>query len=128
MREPLLWVLHLGYAFVPLGALVLAAARAVPALATNAAAQHLWMAGAIGMMTLAVMTRVIRSHSRRTLSAGPGTTALYLALLTAVAARLASGFWPAAGPQLHILAGAAWIAAFGGFTALYGPMLWRRHS
>ena len=127
VREPLLWVLHLGYAFVPLGALALAAARITPALATNAAAQHLWMAGAIGLMTLAVMTRATRGHSKRELSAGPGTAALYLALLTAVAARVASGPWPAAGLQLHMLAGAAWIVAFGGFTLLYGPMLWRRH-
>lgn len=128
LREPLLWVLHLGYAFVPLGALAMAAARIMPALATNAAAQHLWMAGAIGMMTLAVMTRATRGHTGRELSAGPDTAALYVALLVAVIARLASGMWLPAGHALHVVAGLAWIAAFGGFTLLYGRMMWQRRA
>ena len=127
-REPLLWVLHLGYAFVPLGALALAAARIVPALATNAAAQHLWMAGAIGMMTLAVMTRATRGHTGRDLSVGAETAVLYIALLVAILARLASGAWLSAAPTLHVVAGLAWIMAFGGFTLLYGRMMWQRRN
>lgn len=128
LREPLLWVLHLGYAFVPLGALAMAAARAMPALAADAAAQHLWTAGAIGMMTLAVMTRATRGHTGRDLSAGPETAALYLALLVAIVARLASGVWLEAAHGLHVLAGLAWIGAFGGFTVIYGRMMWQRRG
>lgn len=84
-----------------------------------AAAQHLWMAGAIGAMTLAVMTRATLGHTGRPLVAGRGTLVIYLALFMAVAARLGDGIVPGA---TH-LSGLLWIAAFGGFAAVYGPML-----
>lgn len=125
VAEPLVWVLHLGYAFVPLGALALAAARFAPAFATNAAGQHVWMAGGLAMMTLAVMTRATRGHTGHELSADRPTTALYLALLLAVILRAASGLAPQWSTTLHTLAGLGWIVAFGGFCVVYGPMLLR---
>ncbi|MDE2410738.1 MAG: NnrS family protein [Sphingomonadales bacterium] len=128
LAEPLVWVLHLGYAFVPLGALALAMAQFVPVIGVNATGQHLWMAGAIGMMTLAVMTRATRGHTGRELAADRMTTALYLALLCAVLLRAASGFAPEHGTALHALAGLAWIAAFGGFCLGYGRMLLLRRA
>jgi uncharacterized protein involved in response to NO len=89
------------------------------------AAQHLWMAGGIGLMTLAVMTRATLGHTGRVLAAGPGTTALYGAIIVAVLLRIAAGAWTAAAGVLHSLAGASWIAAFAGFAAIYAPMLLR---
>lgn len=83
------------------------------------AAQHLWMAGGIGLMTLAVMTRATLDHTGRALTAGPGTTGLYVALVLAVLARLAAGTWSAKAEWLHGLSGLAWLAA------LYGPLLAR---
>jgi len=124
--EPLVWVLHAGYAFLPLGALAMGAAILRGAVPGLAAAQHLWMAGAIGLMTLAVMTRATLGHSGRTLSAGAGTLALYLALFAAVALRLAAGLWPGVAGALHSLSGLAWFGAFAGFAALYGPLHLRR--
>ena len=125
LPEPLLLVLHAGYALLPLGAL----AMAVEALASGhlgmGAAQHIWMAGAIGLMTLAVMTRATLGHTGRELTAGAGTTAIYLALVAAVLARLAAGIWPGQASFLHALSALAWIGAFGGFAALYGPLLLR---
>ncbi|MBB3957254.1 NnrS family protein [Novosphingobium sediminicola] len=58
-----LHLLHLAYAFLPVGALVMAVSAVVPAFATNAAGQHWWMAGCIAMMTMAVMTRATRGHT-----------------------------------------------------------------
>jgi uncharacterized protein involved in response to NO len=86
------------------------------------------MAGAIGMMTLAVMTRATLGHTGRGLTAGRGTTLVYLALGTAVVARLAAGLWPASASPLLEVSGLAWIGAFGGFVALYGPLLTRPKS
>lgn len=123
--EPLVWVLHLGYAFVPLGALAIAGAAQAPGALGGAAAQHLWMAGGVGLMTLAVMTRATLGHTGRALTAGAGTTMLYLALVAAVIARLAAGIWPMQAALLHSLSGLAWLGAFGGFAALYGPLLLR---
>ena len=52
-REPLVLVLHVGYAFVPFGALALGAAILWPGGLGMAVGQNIWMAGALGLMTLA---------------------------------------------------------------------------
>lgn len=124
--EPLILVLHAGYSFLPLGALALSAEIVMPGVFGMAAAQHLWMGGAVGLMTLAVMTRATLGHTGQDLHAGPGTVAVYLALVVAVLARVAAGFWPAEAPLLHNLAGLAWIGAFGGYAIIYGQLLLRR--
>jgi len=120
--EPLLCVLHIAYGFLPLGALTLAAEAAAPGLIGGPAALHLWMAGAIGLTTLAVMSRATLGHSNQPLHAGPGTVMLYGALVIAVLARLAAGAWPDAAMPLYQLAGASWIIAFAGFALGYGRL------
>jgi uncharacterized protein involved in response to NO len=123
--EPLVWVLHLGYLFLPIGAIVQGLAILWPALIGTAPAQHLWMAGCTGVMTLAVMTRATLGHTGRTLTAGIGTTALYLLLVGAVLSRALAGVWPVWAGGLHTLSALCWIAAFGGFAWLYGGLLMR---
>jgi len=123
--EPLVTVLHAGYAFVPLGTLALAAEILAPGALGMAGAQHLWMAGAIGLMTLAVMTRATLGHTGQPLTAGPGTVAIYLALIVAVLARVAAGMWPGMSGPLNVLASLGWIGAFGGFALAYGGLLLR---
>jgi len=113
--EPLVWVLHAGYAFVGAGFLALAAAAFAPAMAP--AAQHVWMAGAVGLMTLAVMTRASLGHAGRPLTASRPVTALYLALILSVLARVAAGAMPGATWFLHLAAG--------GFAVIYWPILTR---
>lgn len=126
LPEPLLAVLHLGYAFLPLGALAEGARILLPDCPGLQAAQHLWMAGAIGLMTLAVMTRATLGHTGQELRAGAGTVAIFAAITAAALLRLAAGLLPAHHSLLLTLAGAAWIAAFAGFALLYGPLLLRR--
>jgi uncharacterized protein involved in response to NO len=125
LAEPLVAVLHAGYAFLPLGALALGAEIIAPGRLGAAAAQHLWMGGAAGLMTLAVMTRATLGHTGQMLTAGPGTVAIYLSLVAAVLARVAAGVWPGAAGLLHAAAGLLWIGAFGGFAVVYGPLLLR---
>ncbi|MEF3047052.1 NnrS family protein [Pseudotabrizicola sp. L79] len=124
--EPLLAVLHLGYLCLPLGALTLGGEILAPGILGMAAAQHLWMAGATGLMTLAVMTRATLGHTGQMLTASRGTVAIYLALILSVLARLAAGVWPAFSGPLHSLAGVFWIAAFAGFAIGYGAVLLRQ--
>ncbi|PWE31249.1 short-chain dehydrogenase [Maritimibacter sp. 55A14] len=126
LAEPLLWVLHLGFIFLPIGAFALATAILVPGVFGGASAQHLWMAGAVGTTTMAVMTRATLGHTGQTLSACRGTVTLYLALLLSTTVRLAAGLWPDQAGLLYTLSGLAWIFAFGGFAALYGPALLRQ--
>lgn len=123
LAEPLVWVLHAGYAFLPIGALALGFSAFWPALVVQSAAQHVWMAGAIGLMTLAVMTRATLGHTGRDLRAGAGTLTIYLCLVGGVLARLIAGFSPGFAGPLYIVSGLCWICAFGGFGILYGPML-----
>ncbi|WP_340107646.1 NnrS family protein [Pikeienuella sp. HZG-20] len=120
--EPLILALHAGYAFAPLGFLAVAAGRLAPGMAP--AALHVWMAGAVGLTTLAVMTRAGLRHAGRPLRASRPIAALYGALIVSVLARLGAGAFPAQG-WLTYLAAAAWIAAFGGFAALFWPILAR---
>lgn len=123
--EALVWVLHLAYLFLPVGALVQGLAILAPDLIGTAPAQHLWMAGCIGLMTLAVMTRATLGHTGGTLTAGFGTTALYLLLAGAVLSRVFAGIWPVLATHLHTISALCWIAAFGGFAVLYGGLLLR---
>lgn len=118
--EALVWVLHAAYVFVPLGFLAVAAGVVLPGLAPTA--QHLWMAGAVGLMTLAIMTRASLGHAGRPLHATRPIAALYLALIVSIAARFAAGVLIGQDWLLH-LAAAAWILAFGGFAAIYWPIL-----
>lgn len=123
--EPLVWVLHAGYAFIPLGSVLLGIAILISDPLFMPAAQHVWMAGGIGLMTLAVMTRATLGHTGQELRADPGTSLTYLALIGSVAARLAAGLMPNLLDYLYNLSGLLWLIAFGGFILLYGPALLR---
>ena len=123
--EPLVCVLHLAYLFLPVGALVQGLAIHWPDMIGAGPAQHLWMAGCIGLMTLAVMTRATLGHTGGTLTAGAGTTALYLLLVAAVLARVLADVWPLWAGGLHTVSAACWIAAFVGFALIYGGRLLR---
>lgn len=118
--EALVWVLHAGYAFVPVGFLAVAASAVLPGLAP--AAQHLWMAGAVGLMTLAIMTRASLGHAGRPLRASRPVAALYLILILSIGARFAAGVLVGQDWLLYLAAG-AWTLAFGGFAAIYWPIL-----
>ncbi|TCO69189.1 NnrS family protein [Rhodovulum euryhalinum] len=121
--EPMVLVLHAGYAFVPVGALAVGAAILWPAVLAPVAAQHLWMAGALGLMTLAVMTRATLGHTGQVLSADAGTITIYLLLVGAVLMRFLAGAFPTFASAFHVLSGLAWIGAFGGFSVRYGRYL-----
>lgn len=121
--EPLVWVLHLGYVFVPVGFLFAAAAILFAAQVPTSAAIHAWTAGAIGIMTLAVMTRASLGHTGQALTAGPGTLLIYAFVLVAALARIGAAL--AAPPLLLHIAAGAWCAAFAAFALAYGPALLR---
>ena len=121
--EPLVWILHLGYAFVPLGMLAMGAIVLWPDWLPPASAQHLWTAGAIGTMTLAVMTRATLGHTGRELTAGAGTAAVYLSVVASVLARLAGGAIPDWSMPLWTLSAVLWCCGYAGFVLLYGRLL-----
>jgi uncharacterized protein involved in response to NO len=119
--ERLVLVLHVAYAFVPLGFLLLAGAILWPGMLPASAGLHAWTAGAAGLMPLAVMTRASLGHTGQPLTASAGTQAIYLLVFIAAIARIAAAFTGVM--ALLDVAGLAWIAAFGGFVASFGPLL-----
>jgi uncharacterized protein involved in response to NO len=122
-HDPLVLVLHLGYAFVPLGFLLGAVAIIVPGFLAGTAALHAWTVGAVGLMTLAVMTRATRGHTGRELGASSVTMAIYGAMIAAALLRIGAGVLPHAYMVVIGAAGVAWIAAFALFFLEYAPML-----
>ncbi|MGJ4952171.1 NnrS family protein [Bradyrhizobium sp. HKCCYLS20291] len=121
LRERLLVILHVGYAFVPLGFLINAAASFGWVLPS--AGLHAWMAGAAAIMTLAVMTRATLGHTGQALTASVATQAIYLAIIVAAVTRVCAVLAPAhAGALLHVAA-FAWILAFSGYALAFGPLL-----
>uniref|UniRef100_UPI003BA967DE NnrS family protein n=1 Tax=Stappia sp. TaxID=1870903 RepID=UPI003BA967DE len=124
-QEPLLFVLHVAYATIPAGFALMSLAVFDSALIDPVSAVHVWTAGTVGLMTLAVMTRASRGHSGRTLVAGPLEVTIYALAIVGAGCRLAAGF--ASGHYMAILemAALAWALAFLVFALGYFPKLFR---
>ena len=123
--EPLVLVLHMAYAFIPLGSLFIAVSILAPQTLSQATAVHVWTAGAIGLMTVGVMTRASLGHLGYPLIAGPTTTMIYLALTGSVFFRVVADFVPDWRDILLNGSALLWIVCFAGFVLFYGPMLLR---
>lgn len=123
LRNPLVAVLHVAYAFVPVGFALAGLAEIAAWDAAGHAAVHAWTVGAFGTMTLAVMTRASLGHTGRPLRACPLTVCIYLAVVAAAVARIVAALRPDWTMAAIPLAGVAWTAAFLGFSVRYGPML-----
>jgi uncharacterized protein involved in response to NO len=120
-RDRLVLVLHLAYAFVPLG--YIRGALSAFGLIAPSAGIHAWTGGAIGAMTLAIMTRATLGHTRRRLEASFGTQTIYAAVIVAALSRVCVVFEPEHAGVLLAVAGTAWALAFLGFAACYATAL-----
>jgi uncharacterized protein involved in response to NO len=126
LRDPLVWMLHAGYLFVPVGFALIAAASFWPDVVSPVAGVHAFGVGAVGGMTLAVMMRASLGHTGQKLKAGLSGTVLFVALLVAAVSRILATFSDShTGMTLHIAA-FAWMIAFAGFGLVFAPALSRR--
>jgi uncharacterized protein involved in response to NO len=123
VADRLVLVLHLAYVFLPVGFVLLGAAALLPYIPATAG-MHAWTAGAIGLMTLAVMTRATLGHTGQPLQAGWATQTIYASVLVGAVLRIVAAFNGSVG--LLEFAGAFWFAGFGGFLLFYGPLLLAR--
>jgi len=121
--EPLVWSLHVGFVWVPLGLSLLGWGLLLPDVVPPTAGLHALTAGAIGSMTLAVMTRASLGHAGRGLAADGPTTAIYMLIFLATALRVAAPFAVSAYMTLLWASGLLWAAAFGLFSVHYGRIL-----
>lgn len=120
---PLLWILHLGYLFIPLGFLALAAALIQMGVSVSLAS-HWLTAGAMGSVILGMIARVSLGHSGRTLDI---TRPMVLAFVLVILAAILRTLLPMIAPTLTIAAyhssAACWVAAYGLFCWVYWPIL-----
>ena len=123
IADRLVLILHIGYSFVPIGFFMTGVTAYWPQILPASAGIHAWTS-AIGIMTLAVMTRASLGHTGHDLAASRITEVIYgLAIIAGVARIAASiGYTEV---LLHV-ATFAWVGAFGGFVLAYGPLLVRQ--
>jgi uncharacterized protein involved in response to NO len=123
-RRPILWILHLSYAWI-VAHLALRGLTGFGVL-PYALGTHALTVGAIGGLTLGMMTRTARGHTARPLQAGRAEIAAYVLVQLAALARV---FVPLAAPAAQvgatIVSALLWCAAFAIFTVAYFPILSR---
>ena len=121
---PLVWILHAAYAWLVLY-LILRALAGFDIVSLNLAT-HALTIGAIGGMTLGMMTRTTRGHTGRPLRAEAAETACYILINLAAVVRV---FVPLAAPAFYrdavIVSGVLWAAAFAVFFGKYWTILTR---
>lgn len=122
---PLLWILHLGYAWIALGFALLALSAAGIEGAAGSAL-HAFTAGGIGVLTLGMMARVSLGHTGRLLEPVPLMTLAFIEIGLAALLRVAVPlFFPASHAAAMTASGLLWMVGFGLFTVLYAPVLLR---
>ena len=117
LNKPIVWVLHLGYAWLAIGLI----GRGIFEYADmGPMALHGVAVGAIGTMTLGVMSRAALGHSGRALVTPKPVVVSYILISVAGVARLCQ---PILGNDALIIAASAWGIAFALFTITYLPIL-----
>lgn len=119
--EPLVMVLHVAYAFVPIGFAAISLSAA--ALLDLSAAIHVFTVGTVSAMMLAVMTRATRGHTGRELTASPTTCFSYGAIFQCALTRPLATLIPEHMVAVYSVAAALWICAFALYLIEYAPML-----
>lgn len=124
LKTPLLWVLHVGYAWVPLGFLLRAIAVVWPGLVNPSLATHALTAGAIGTLTLGMMARVALGHTGRPLVAPRALSVAFVLVTVAALLRVAGPFTvPAAYQAVVHAAGTLWSVGFVLYVVGYARIL-----
>ncbi len=122
-REPLVFILHVGYGWLAAALLALGGSVLVPQMVDAGAALHALTAGAIGVMTAGVMTRASLGHTGRKLAADGGTVTIFVLINLGAALRIAAPALPIDYVHGVALAGALWSAGFIVFVVKYGRYL-----
>ena len=122
---PITWVLHVAYAWIPIG-LGLKGLWLLWQLQAGAGWLHALTAGAYATMILAVMTRAALGHTGRPLVAAKPIVAAYVLVTLAAVTRVFAPVVAPAMPQATwTIAGVLWIVAFVIYCAVYAPILSR---
>ena len=123
LRDPLLWILHVGHAWIAVG-LLLRALSALTAAVPASAATHALTVGAIGSMTLGMMARVALGHTGRMLTTPRPIAAAFALVVVSTVLRIFAAI--AAPSQVGIAlvaSGVLWSVAFALYAIVFAPIL-----
>ena len=119
---PLLWAMHLGYAWLVV-AFGLKSVAELSGTLPEVTWVHAFTVGSLGLMMLGLMTRVVLRHTGRPLQLPPAIVVAYLMVL--VAALLRVGVIALGLGNAWLFASASlWMAPFVIFLTLFGAVLW----
>lgn len=122
IRNPLLWILHLSYAWIPVGFLLLALAAL--GVVSSSAAIHVLAVGSMAGLIIGMITRTALGHTGRALKAGAWEVAMYALVQIGVIARFLAATDAGGRRDLALLATAVcWTTAFLLYIAIYGRYL-----
>lgn len=122
---PILWILHLSYAWIPIG-LALHALTALGLPIPVMLADHALAVGGVGGVIIGMITRTARGHSGLPLQVGKFEIAAYVLVHVAAALRVLLPIaWPAGYPVALQAAGLCWSTAFALYLWVYAPFLVR---
>lgn len=122
LRTPLVWILHVAYLWLVVH-LWLRVATALGAMGPSLAT-HALTVGALGSLTLGMMTRTARGHTGRALRADGKDVAVYALITAAAVVRVVlPALWPGQLLGAVQLSGVLWSAAFGLYAVAYWPVL-----
>ena len=128
LREPMVAILHVGYFWLALAFVMIGSAILFPDVIGTSSSLHALSAGAIGTMTLAIMTRATLGHTGHEITANTATVAIYCLVTIGSVARVAAPYLPVDYVLAIGAGGVAWAASFLLFSLAYGPLLLRRNS
>jgi uncharacterized protein involved in response to NO len=121
-HRPILWILHLSYAWIPIGLALLAAAQF--GWIGNSSGVHALAIGATAGLIIGMITRTARGHTGRALQVSRPEIVAYLLVMVAAVARV---LLPLAVPQwlvpALVIAAVAWSMAFAIYLFIYTPWL-----
>lgn len=119
---PLLWILHVGHAFVPLGLALRVGAALTPAIPASSAL-HALTAGAIGCSTLGMMARVSLGHTGRPLTPTRAVVVSFAFVALAALLRVVGPFLGRGSLGVLHLAGTLFGLAFALFVVSHWELL-----
>lgn len=122
--KPLLWILHLAYAWIPVGFALLAAASL--GVIAHSIAVHAFTVGTVGGLIIGMVTRTALGHTGRPLTVDAREITMYVLVLAAAVLRV---LVPLVSPALELASEIAsavlWSLAFLLYAVIYGPWLAR---
>lgn len=122
LRMPILWSLHLSYLMIPAGFFLYGLNQFELPISAGSAI-HAFTVGGIGLMILAMMTRVSLGHTGRPLKLARAVPVAYVAVLLAGIVRTLGEIVGLPTFLVYDLSGMAWILGFSIFVYLYWPIL-----